>query len=111
MAESIIDSWFIVDAERNVVEFNRAFYSLLPKAVARSLKQKKCFEVLELEICKDRCIAEQCWRDYRWSTTLHRKGGVIATLSGSAHQDNDSRLRARIPLTAEKDGRNHILKP
>ena len=49
--------------------------------------------------------------DYRWSTTLHRKGGVIATLSGSAHQDNDSRLRARIPLTAEKDGRNHILKP
>ncbi len=65
MAEAIIDSWFIVDAERTVVEFNRAFYSLLPRQVARGLKGKKCHEVLELEICKDRCIAEQCWRDKR----------------------------------------------
>ena len=65
ISDAVIDSWFIVDADRNVVEFNRAFFSLLPRQVARGLKGKKCFEVLELDICKDRCIAEQCWKDKR----------------------------------------------
>src|SRR5438093_10150925 len=63
VADAFIDSWFIVDQERNIVEFNRAFFSLLPRQVARGLKGKKCYEVLELDICKERCIAEQCWRD------------------------------------------------
>jgi len=64
-SDALIDSWFIVDQDRNIVEFNRAFFSLLPRQVARGLKGKKCYEVLELDICKDRCIAEQCWRDKR----------------------------------------------
>ncbi len=63
VGDAFIDSWFIVDAERNIVEFNRAFFSLLPRQLARGLKGKKCYEVLQLDICKDRCIAEQCWRD------------------------------------------------
>ena len=63
VSEALLDSWFVVDAERNLVEYNRAFYALLPRAVARNLKGRKCHEVLELEICGDRCIAEQCWRD------------------------------------------------
>ena len=62
-ADVIIDSWFVCDAERNIVEFNRAFYSMLPRSVARGLKGKKCYEVLSLNICKDRCIAQQCWQD------------------------------------------------
>ncbi|MSP63284.1 MAG: PAS domain-containing protein [Myxococcales bacterium] len=62
MADAFIDSWFIVDQERTIVEFNRAFFSLLPRQVARGLKGKKCYEVLELDICKERCIAEQCWK-------------------------------------------------
>ena len=66
MSDAVIDSWFIVDSERTIVEFNRGFHSLLPRQVARGLKGKKCYEVLELEICKDgRCVAEQCWRDAR----------------------------------------------
>ena len=64
-AEALIDSWFIVDADRNVVEFNRAFFSLLPRQVARGLKGKKCYDVLELSICKEACIAGQCWREKR----------------------------------------------
>jgi PAS domain-containing protein len=63
VADAFIDSWFIVDQDRNIVEFNRAFFSLLPRQVARGLKGKKCYEVLELDICKDKCIAGQCWRD------------------------------------------------
>ena len=62
-ADVIIDSWFVCDADRNIVDFNRAFYSMLPRQVARGLKGKKCYEVLSLNICKDRCIAQQCWQE------------------------------------------------
>ena len=65
MSELVIDSYFIVDAERNIVDYNRAFFSMLPRQVARSAKGKKCFEVLQHDICKSSCIAEQCWRDKR----------------------------------------------
>lgn len=65
ISEAIIDSWFIVDAERNIVEYNRAFYSLLPRQVARGLKGLKCYQALELDICKERCAAERCWRERR----------------------------------------------
>ena len=62
-ADVIIDSWFVCDAERNIIDFNRAFFAMLPRNVARGLKGKKCYEVLQLNICKDRCIAQQCWQD------------------------------------------------
>ena len=65
IADAFIDSWFIVENERTIVDFNTAFRSMLPRQVARVAKGKKCFEVLELDICKDRCIGEQCWRDKR----------------------------------------------
>ena len=63
ISDVIIDSWFICDNERNIVDFNRAFFSLLPRQVARGLKGKKCYDVLALNICRDRCIAQQCWGD------------------------------------------------
>jgi PAS domain-containing protein len=63
LSDALIDSWFIVDHERNIVEFNNSFRQLLPRQVARMAKGKKCHEVLELEICKERCIAEECWRE------------------------------------------------
>jgi PAS domain-containing protein len=65
VSDALIDSWFVVDNERNIIDFNRAFFGMLPRNVARGLKGKKCFEVLELNICKERCIAYQCWRDKR----------------------------------------------
>jgi PAS domain-containing protein len=63
VSEVIIDSYFVCDNDRNIVDFNRAFFSLLPRNIARGLKGKKCYEVLALNICKDRCIAQQCWAD------------------------------------------------
>jgi PAS domain-containing protein len=63
ISDVIIDSYFVCDAERNIVEFNRAFFSLLPRHIARGLKGKKCYEVLALNICQDRCIAQQCWNE------------------------------------------------
>jgi hypothetical protein len=61
-ANLIIDSYFIVDRERTIVALNRTFHAMLPRAVARSAKGKKCYEVLQLGICKENCIAEQCWK-------------------------------------------------
>jgi PAS domain-containing protein len=58
----IIDSYFIIDMEHNIVDFNRAFVAMLPRAVARNLKTKKCHEVLQLDICQENCIAKQCWK-------------------------------------------------
>jgi PAS domain-containing protein len=63
IGDVIIDSYFICDSERNIVDFNRAFFSLLPRNIARGLKGKKCYEVLALNICQDRCIAQQCWTE------------------------------------------------
>lgn len=65
LSDVVIDSWFVCNNERTIVDFNRAFFSLLPKQVARNLKGKKCYEVLALNICADRCIAEQCWQEKR----------------------------------------------
>ncbi len=64
-ADVIIDSWFICDSERNIVEYNRAFFALFPRSEARSLKSRKCHEVLRLGICQGSCIAQQCWREQR----------------------------------------------
>ncbi len=78
MSDAVIDSYFVVDAERNIVDFNRAFFGMLPRQVARGLKGKKCFEVLELNICKENCIAHQCWKDRRQVRLDEIKGRVIA---------------------------------
>lgn len=64
-AEIIIDSYFIIDLECNILDFNGAFRSMVPRAVARKLKQMKCHEALQLDICKERCIADECWRSGR----------------------------------------------
>ncbi len=76
-SEIIIDSYFIVDMERNIIDFNRAFHSMLPRSVARNLKTKKCYEVLQLDICSDNCIARECWKTNRQVRLDEIKGHVL----------------------------------
>ncbi len=64
-SDALIDSWFVCDAERNIVDYNRAFFSMFPRHEARTLKGRKCQEVMNLSICQESCIAEQCWREHR----------------------------------------------
>jgi len=64
-SDAIIDSWFICDNDRNIVDYNRAFFSLFPRQEARNLKSRKCHDVMRLTICQHACIAQQCWRDQR----------------------------------------------
>ena len=77
VANVIVDSYFIVDSERRIVDFNRAFFALLPRQVARGLKGKRCFEVIELNICKSECIAQQCWADNRHVRLDEISGSVV----------------------------------
>lgn len=76
VSDVLIDSYFVVDHERNIVDFNRAFFAMLPRHVARGLKGKKCYEVLELNICQENCIAQQCWKDRRQVRLDEIKGRV-----------------------------------
>jgi PAS domain-containing protein len=48
-SDVVIDSWFICDNDRNIVDYNRAFFSLFPRPEARQLKAKKCHEVMRLD--------------------------------------------------------------
>jgi PAS domain-containing protein len=73
----IVDSYFVVDSERRIVDFNRAFYAMLPRHVARGLKGKHCYEVIELNICKESCIARQCWADNRHVRLDEISGAII----------------------------------
>ncbi len=45
----IIDAYYITDPEGNIVEYNRLFYMLFPRQVARKLKGKKIQEVMQID--------------------------------------------------------------
>jgi PAS domain-containing protein len=93
---AIVDSYFVVDRDRRIVEFNRAFYSLLPRHLARGLKGKFCFEVLELNICKGACIAEQCWTENH-QIRLDEINGAIA-----GDQRKLRFILSAVPITDER---------
>ena len=81
VASAIVDSYFVVDSERRIVDFNRAFFAMLPRQMSRGLKGRKCYEVVELNICRDNCIAMQCWRDNRHVRLDEISGSVIGKKS------------------------------
>ena len=96
-SSAVVDSYFIVDVERNIVDFNRAFYAMLPRQVARGLKGKKCYDVLELNICKENCIAEQCWDSGRHV----RLDEITGTIIGDAESSQMRFILSAVPITDE----------
>lgn len=64
-----LDSWFVVDKDLRIQEFNPAFAQLLDlrPGERRKLIGVPCYEKLRLEICKENCIALE---------TLKRNGHV-----------------------------------
>jgi len=77
VAPALTDSYFIVDRDRRIVDFNRAFYAMLPRPVARQLKGKHCYDVLSLNVCESECIAHQCWQEGRHIRLNEITGRVI----------------------------------
>ena len=100
VASAIVDSYFVVDTERRIVDFNRAFFALLPRQVARGLKGKRCYEVIELNICNSECIARQCWADNR-HVRLDEISGSIAGEAGKLRF-----ILSAVPITDEHG--NHV---
>ena len=97
VAPAIVDSYFVVDKDRRIVDFNRAFYSMLPKPVARGLKGKRCYDVLKLDICDSRCIAHQCWKGGR-HVRLNEIRGRIA---GDQEERQLRFILSAVPITDE----------
>lgn len=64
-SEAIIDSWFVCDHDKKIVDYNRVFFAMFPRQEARTLKGRVCSEVLRLSIDQSGCIVEQCWREKR----------------------------------------------
>ncbi len=100
VANAIVDSYFIVDTERRIVDFNRAFFALLPRQLARGLKGKHCYDVLELNICKTECIAQQCWSDNRHV----RLDEISGNIQGEAQKMRF--ILSAVPITDEAG--NHV---
>ena len=103
VANAIVDSYFIVDTERRIVDFNRAFFALLPRQVARGLKGKRCYEVIDLNICKTECIAKQCWADNRHVRLDEISGSIIG---GEAQAQKLRFILSAVPITDENG--NHV---
>ena len=75
-ADAIVDPWFVVDKDRSIVEFNRAFFSMLPRNVARGLKGKKAPDVITLKFPTDEDIVLTAWRESRHVRLDEIKGHV-----------------------------------
>jgi PAS domain S-box-containing protein len=57
-----LDSYFVVDRNRRIVRFNEHFVQLVGFRAAqrRQVPGRQCFDLLKLEICRERCIALAC---------------------------------------------------
>ena len=59
LGKVFFDSYFVVDRERRIETFNEGFVQMLGlrPAERRQIRGSFCYDLLRLEICKDRCIA------------------------------------------------------
>jgi PAS domain-containing protein len=97
VAPAIVDSYFVVDTERRIVDFNRAFFAMLPRQVARGLKGKHCYDVVEYNICRDECIARQCWTGNRHV----RLDEIVGKVAGEAEAKQLRFILSAVPITDE----------
>lgn len=97
VASVIVDSYFVVDTERRIVDFNRAFFAMLPRQVARGLKGRHCYDVIELNICRTECIAQQCWTDNRHV----RLDEISGTITGDPSAQTLRFILSAVPITDE----------
>jgi PAS domain S-box-containing protein len=56
------DSYFVVDRDRHILKFNDGLVQLLGfrPAQRRKIAGANCYDLLNLEICRERCIALKC---------------------------------------------------
>ncbi len=93
-----LDSYFVVDRNRRVTHFNEPFVQMVGfrPAQKRRIAGTPCFELLKLEICRDRCIALSC---------LERNAPVrMEEIHGKAPDGRDVVLElSAVPIRDKKD--------
>ena len=50
LSAALLDAYAVLDLEQQIVDFNRVFYGLFPRHVARRLKQARLDEILMLSV-------------------------------------------------------------
>lgn len=50
LSGALLDAYVVVDPTQQILDFNRVFYSLFPRSVARKLKAERLDSVLKLEL-------------------------------------------------------------
>lgn len=58
----LLDAYVVVDRDRRVVSFNRHYFALFPRAVARRLEGSRCCDHLKVGVCEGgaKCLARRC---------------------------------------------------
>ena len=94
---ALLDAYVVVDPEQNVVDFNRSFYSLFPKNVARRLKRLKLAEILTVEVAgRPFDLAGECMEKGK----PLRYDEVSGTIEGESMV---SLIAAGVPITDENE--------
>ncbi len=61
LSGAFLDAYVVVDSAQQIIDFNRVFYSLFPRSVARKLKAERLDAVLKLELAGEPLdLASKC---------------------------------------------------
>lgn len=98
LGQVFLDSYFVVDRNRRITHFNESFVQLIGfrPAQRRTIAGSQCFELLRLEICRERCIALTC---------LERNAPVrMEEIQGKAPDGRDLVLElSAVPIRDERE--------
>jgi PAS domain-containing protein len=98
LSGAFLDAYVVVDPAQHILDFNRVFYSLFPRSVARKLKSERLESVLKLELAGEPLdLATKCLET---RSTL-RYDEIRGHITDS---EPISLIAAASPLLTEDDG-------
>lgn len=87
---ALLDAYVVVDAERRITEFNRLFFALFPRSVARALKRHTLDDVLTLQLegnsidLLTRCLNDKASLRYDEVTGIIKDGETLSLIVSAA---------------------------
>jgi len=59
---AMVDCYVVVDDAKKIVDFNRAFFAMLPREATRGLRGRQLGEVVTMKNGDNGDVIEQCWK-------------------------------------------------
>lgn len=116
IAPVFTDSYFVVDGDLRIADHNMAFAQLLGVRGAdrRKVRGTPCYERLRLEICKNNCIARECFEknspvhmnEIRGRTKDGRD--VVLELSAIPLRDEQERVTGALVIHRDVTGERRL---